>query len=188
MPSTTYAARPGTRPAAAGSRRWRASSKARFALWKNPEDLTGRQKAKLASIATTNERLYRAYLLKEQLRQRFHVPTADALALLEAWLRWARSCRIPAFVALARSAAAHRARIAAALTHRLSNALVELVNTRIRLITRVAFGFHSSDALVARAAQPRRLLSGASREVSVTHGNDTGARIPTTKPRTPGAR
>ena len=36
---------------------------ARYALWKNPEDLTERQAAKLASIAQTNHRLYRAYLL-----------------------------------------------------------------------------------------------------------------------------
>jgi hypothetical protein len=36
--------------------------------WKNPENLTGRQQAKLGWIATTNPRLYRAYLLKEGLR------------------------------------------------------------------------------------------------------------------------
>lgn len=124
---------------------------ARFALWKNPEDLTRRQRSKLASIAQTNERLYRAYLMKEQLRQVFHLPADQALALLEGWLAWARRSRIPAFVALARSVAAQRAGIAAALTNRLSNALVESVNTKIRLLTRVAFGFHSSDALIALA-------------------------------------
>jgi transposase len=32
---------------------------ARYALWKNPDDLTARQEAKLASIAQTNQRLYR---------------------------------------------------------------------------------------------------------------------------------
>jgi Transposase len=42
---------------------------ARFALWKNPEDLTERQAATLAGIAQTNAPLFRAYLLKEQLRQ-----------------------------------------------------------------------------------------------------------------------
>ena len=35
----------------------------RFALWKNPEDLTARQEAKLAWTAKTNGKLYRAYLL-----------------------------------------------------------------------------------------------------------------------------
>ena len=41
---------------------------ARFALWKNPENLTDRQAAKLSSIQKTNHKLYRAYLLKEQLQ------------------------------------------------------------------------------------------------------------------------
>ncbi len=36
---------------------------ARYALWKNPGDLTAHQEAKLASIAQTNKVLYRAYLL-----------------------------------------------------------------------------------------------------------------------------
>ena len=35
---------------------------ARFALWKNPGDLTDRQAATLAGIAKTNAPLYRAYL------------------------------------------------------------------------------------------------------------------------------
>ncbi len=41
---------------------------ARFALWTNPQDLTRRQRAKLARIAEVNRPLYRAYLLKEELR------------------------------------------------------------------------------------------------------------------------
>ena len=45
---------------------------ARWALWKRPERLTERQQAKLATIEHVNRRLYRAYLLKEQLRLVFH--------------------------------------------------------------------------------------------------------------------
>ena len=40
----------------------------RFALWKNPEDLTKHQEAKLSFVANTNSTLSRTYLLKEQLR------------------------------------------------------------------------------------------------------------------------
>src|SRR6266511_2666836 len=74
-----------------------------------------------------------------------------ATVLLEAWLGWARRCRIPAFVRLARSISQHRAGIQAALTEGLSNGLVESVNTKIRLLTRVAFGFRSPEALIALA-------------------------------------
>ena len=60
---------------------------ARYALWKNPEDLTARQQAKLADIARTNRRLCRAYLLKGQLRQVFAQDSAHAaIGLLERWL------------------------------------------------------------------------------------------------------
>src|SRR5205823_675428 len=76
--------------------------RARYALWKNPQDLTARQGATLASITETNKRLYRAYLLKEQLRQVFALKGPAGIALLDHWLKWARRCRIPAFVKLAK--------------------------------------------------------------------------------------
>lgn len=70
---------------------------------------------------------------------------------LDAWIAWARRCRIPAFVELQRKIAKHREAIDAALEHRLSNALIESTNTKIRLLTRIAFGFRSPEALVALA-------------------------------------
>ncbi len=124
---------------------------ARYALWKNPGDLTARQEAKLASIAQTNKVLYRAYLLKEQLRQVFALKGTEGIALLDAWLKWARRCRIPSFVKLAKAITEHRTGIEAALAHGLSNARVESVNTKLRLLTRIAFGFRSPEALVALA-------------------------------------
>jgi transposase len=124
---------------------------ARFALWKNPENLTARQQAKLSDIQRTNRRLYRAYLLKEQLRQIYRLPTKQAIALLDAWLKWARRCRLEPFVKLARTITDQRTGILAAIQHGLSNARVEQVNTQIRLITRRAFGFHSANALIALA-------------------------------------
>jgi transposase len=124
---------------------------ARYALWKNPENLTGRQKAKLAEVQQTNRRLYRAYLLKEQLRQIYRLEPGPAIALLDAWIAWARRCRLPSYVKLAKTITAQRAGIVAAIEHGLSNARVEAINTQIRLITRRAFGFHSADALIALA-------------------------------------
>ena len=123
----------------------------RFALWKNPEDLTERQEARLAHIARTNDRLYRAYLLKEQLRQVFRLALEPAKALLKDWIAWARRCRLRPFVKLARTITEHKPRIESALELKLSNGLVESVNTKIRLITRQAFGFHSAEPLIGLA-------------------------------------
>jgi transposase len=124
---------------------------ARFALSKNPENLTARQHAKLEWIATADPRLYRAYLLKEALRLIFQMPPGQAADELDRWLVWARRSRIPAFVDLARKIAPFRERILAAIEHQLSNGLIEGVNTKIRLLTRIAFGFHTSHALIALA-------------------------------------
>lgn len=129
----------------------RALKNARYALWKNPENLTDRQQAKLAWIAKTDPRLYRAYLLKEGLRTVFRLPSHEAAHALDRWIAWARRCRIESFIKLQARVAKHRAEILAAIEHRLSNGLTESVNTKIRLITRMAFGFRSPDALIALA-------------------------------------
>jgi transposase len=124
---------------------------ARFAVWKNPENLTDRQQAKLATIQHTNARLYRAYLLKEQLRQIYQLPAPAAERLLDRWLAWARRCRLPSFVRLAKTITEQQDGILAAIRHGLSNARIEQINTQIRLIARRAFGFHSPQALIALA-------------------------------------
>lgn len=124
---------------------------ARFALWKNPGNLTERQQLKLARVQALNQRLYRAYLLAQQLRQIYRTGFDEAVALLDAWLRWARRCRLEPFVKLARTITEQREGIEAAIRHGLSNARVEQVNTQLRLIIRRAFGFHSYQAPIALA-------------------------------------
>jgi transposase len=57
-------------------------------------------------------------------------------------------CRLAPFVAVAKTITRHRAEIEATLDIGLSNAAVESVNTKIRLLTRLAFGFHSAEALI----------------------------------------
>ncbi|MGH7747609.1 MAG: ISL3 family transposase, partial [Candidatus Dormibacteria bacterium] len=123
----------------------------RYALWKNPENLTDRQTAKLAWVAKTNAPLYRAYLLKEELRLVIRLKGEEGVELLAHWLWWASHCRIPAFVALAKKVRRHRVAIEASLRSGTSNALVESTNTKIRVLTRGAFGFRSPEALIAMA-------------------------------------
>jgi transposase len=126
-------------------------SKSRYARWKNPGDLTGRQRAQLDWIAKTDPRLWRAYLLKEGLRYVFAVKGHDGKIALDQWTSWARRSRIPAFVQLQRRIRAHRQAIDVALDTGLSQGLIESTNTKIRLLTRVAFGFHGHEPLIALA-------------------------------------
>ena len=129
----------------------KALKNARYALWKNPQNLTDHQREKLDWIAKTNPRLHRGYLLKEGLRLVFQLKGEAGKDALDRWTSWARRCRIPAFVELQRRIVKHRAAIHAALDHGLSQGLIESTNTKIRVLTRIAFGFHSAEALIALA-------------------------------------
>ena len=142
-PATNAAPRP-------GHERARKLKGARYALWKNPEDLTERQNAKLAWIAKTDTRLYRAYLLRGPAAC-VSVKGQDGKDALDKWIAWARRCRIPVFVELARRIVRHRQAIDAALDHGLSQGLIESTNTKIRVLTRITFGFHNPAALIALA-------------------------------------
>ena len=50
---------------------------------------------------------------------------------------------------LQKSIVKHRVAILASIEHGLSNGRVESMNTKLRLMTRIAFGFKSPDALIA---------------------------------------
>ena len=103
-----------------------------------------------------------AYLLKEQPQADLPAPADAAIALLDAWIKWPRRCRLAPFVRLVRTITDQRAGILAAIEHGLSNGRVEAINTQIRLLTRRAFGVHNPDTLLAlRDAQPRRPLPTA---------------------------
>ncbi len=128
--------------------RVRVLTRSRYALWKNPENLTDRQQAQLDWIAQTDPRLFRAYQLKEGLRAIFKIDPADAPEALDRWIRSARACRIPQFVDLARTVTNQRGPIMIAIASGLSNGRTEAVNTKIRLRTRIAFGIKNPDALI----------------------------------------
>jgi transposase len=127
----------------------------RYALLKNPGNLTAAQRTSLARVQQVNKTLYRAYLLKEQFRLIWQLRGAEALAALDDWLAWARRCRISEFVELYHRILKHRPTIEATLTHGLSNALVESTNTKIRVLARMAYGFKNPDNLIALALLDR---------------------------------
>ena len=124
-------------------------SKSRYPLWKNPENLTATQQVRLEWIAKSDPRLYHAYLLKERLRLVFKLPVAEAAVELDQWCRAAAGSEIAQFVELADRVRRQRRPILAAIEHGLSNGRTESVNTKIRLRTRMAFGFKNPDALIA---------------------------------------
>lgn len=132
-----------------GTDRWQAVKKTRWLLLKDPDNLSFEENSRLSVLAKVNGRLYRAYLLKEALRDLYAQPVHRAAAYLDRWLAWASRSRLRPFVKLARTIRAHKAGILAAIVFGLSNGRLEGLNGKVRLLSHRAFGFHSAEALLA---------------------------------------
>ncbi len=97
----------------------------------------------------TNKRMYRAFLLYGELRYIYKLPKNEAAERLDAWLAWASRSRLKPFIKLARTICKHKLGVLAAVELELSNGRLEALNSNVRLLSHRAYGFHSSNALMA---------------------------------------
>lgn len=132
--------------------RWAKDFKgSRWALLKNPEDLTDRQAGQLARIRRNRGGIWRAYEMKEQFRAIVagDLTRDEAAVLLDRWCARAQRSRLAPFIKCARTMRQRRDLILNAVQHGISNGRVEGLNTKVRLIVRRAYGFHTADAALA---------------------------------------
>jgi transposase len=124
--------------------------RSRFALLKNPWTLKRKERQKLSEIQQNNAMLYRAYLLKESFQAIYDSTTEEeAEERFAEWYRWARRSRLQPFMRVAATIRSRWEGIKAFLTLRITNAGVEGYNSKIRMVSHRAFGFHSAGALIA---------------------------------------
>lgn len=124
-------------------------SDSRWVLLKDPGRLNQAQQQTLAELTKINTPLFRAYLLKEQLRQILAHGGVERIRLFNLWLGWALRSRIPEMVDLARKMRRYSTDIAHTLRYRLTNGPVEGLNSRARQTINTARGFRNVDALKA---------------------------------------
>ena len=123
----------------------------RWALLKNPDDLTEHQAAVLAAIRQGGGKLARAWAMKEMVREIFK-PRLSVTAverLIDRLLARLARCRLAPFIRLGKTIRKHREGILAARRLNLSNARAEALNNKAKLIVRRAYGFHSARAALA---------------------------------------
>lgn len=124
--------------------------RSRWVLLKRPGRLRRSERARLETIRKANDKLYRAYLLKETLLNVYDEDDPErARDAIEAWLSWAQRSRLKPFVRLARTVRKHLDGILAFIASRLTNARLEGMNNKIRLLSHRAYGFHSAEPLIA---------------------------------------
>lgn len=122
----------------------------RYAVLKNPEDLTEKQRTTLERVAREDRRLYRAYLLKERLRDVFKAEDGgEARARLDSWLASACRSGVAVIRGLSKKVRRHKEAIVRSVELGISNARVEAINNKIKLTVRMGYGFRNIDNLIA---------------------------------------
>ncbi len=116
----------------------------RYAVGKNPDNLTKTQRIKLDVIAQASPKLYRAYNLKEMLRTALHYENADdAKEALKVFVFRATHSRLESFKELGHKIKRHLPAILNTIRSKISNARSEGVNSKIKLLIRKARGFRN---------------------------------------------
>lgn len=80
----------------------------RFLLLRNWENLTGGQRGVIRDLERVNRRMFRAWQLKEELRDVLAMPLLAARRALDDWLAYASRSRLAPFVKLARTIRRYR--------------------------------------------------------------------------------
>lgn len=123
----------------------------RWVLLRNPWNMTPAENERLSALPKENRLLYRAYLLKESLAdiyRKLYTP-GWARRLMAEWLGWASRSRLEPFTKLARTIKRCLHGVLAYFDTGYTNSRAEGLNTKARLATRQAYGFHSADAVRA---------------------------------------
>lgn len=134
--------------AAMTTAQWRTG---RWALRTGENKLTDDKRALVNQIARTNRHIGRAWTLKEQLRDLYRIdhPPGGARQHLRRWITAAKRSRIGAFVNLAKRLEVYFEAVIAAVELGISNALIEGINAKIRLINARGYGHHSAQTLTS---------------------------------------
>lgn len=121
----------------------------KYAIGKDPGNLTKHQEEKLAVIQKTHPRLFRAYRLKEVLRYCLKLTDPEEAAKeLQRWYFWASHSQIPEMKELGKKIKRHTQNILNTITYGLSNARIEACNACIKLLIKRSFGFRNIQNMI----------------------------------------
>ena len=123
----------------------------KYAVLKNPGDLTDRQSEAFGNLRNTGPKgqLYRSWQLKELLRTLLKHPLEQARAELNHWVFRASHSRIPEIVELSEKIRRRRPDILRTIRPGYPNARLEASDNRIKAAIRMAYGFHHVSNLIA---------------------------------------
>lgn len=117
--------------------------KARFLMLKPNSQLNERGLKRIKQLKETNDNLYTGYLLKEQVFTFYQIDKrADAEEFLKGWASSCIASKLKPFVKFGKRILRHADSILEYFVHKVSNGFAEGINNKIKVIKRMAYGFH----------------------------------------------
>ena len=136
------------------------NSKQRFMLFKNKNKLSENQSKRLEMLCQLNEPIYKAMLLKESFLNIYNPhQQADVEILLREWLQDAAQSSLVAFQGLAKSFTDKMQFILNWFKKRISSAISEGFNNKIKRLKRMAYGYRDIDYFRLKIHQHCGLLN-----------------------------
>lgn len=121
----------------------------KYALGKNPENLTQNQRDKLELIANSFPDIYLAYQLKEELRIILHMTDIEgARNELDKWIEKCIECTLKPMINLGRKVARHKNHILLSIECKANSAKSEACNGQIKILINMARGFRNYENMV----------------------------------------
>lgn len=116
----------------------------KYTFLKNRENLSDKQEKALTELITLYPTLGKAYRLKVLFNDLWDMPDKPtAIAFLTQWQNEVESAKIPAFMSFANTVKAHFSGIINFIESRITNGLLEGINSKIQLAKRRARGYRN---------------------------------------------
>ena len=138
----------------------------RYALLRNPETMNDEQLGFVSDLLLRKTQLKtaRAFHLKLVFQDFYHQPRKHAETYLRKWCNWAARSRVPAMVDAARTIKNHWHGVLRWFTSKITNGLLEGINSLIQAAKAKARGYRTSRNLIAMV-----YLIAGKLELNVTH-------------------
>jgi transposase len=126
----------------------------RFIILRRQKNLSDRQMEQLDELMKNNERLYRSYLLKEQISDIFDEEEVEiAVERLREWIRNVEESENTEFKRIVKTIKRYWYGIRNYFKHKVTNAGSEGFNTKINIVRRKAYGFWDLDYFILKIFQ-----------------------------------
>ncbi|MEA1965095.1 MAG: ISL3 family transposase [Candidatus Aerophobetes bacterium] len=126
----------------------------KYVLLKNPENLEMKEKEKLTRLLDLNENINMSYILKDDLKILWeYIDAEGAEKFLNSWIERARETDIRALKDFTKTLENYKYGLLNHANYPINSGKIEGMNNKIKVIKRVAYGFHDDEYFILKIKQ-----------------------------------